>query len=270
MIMIRRQVRFQGAFIIWGEEIQGPNSEMVGTPYCFISKCNTGPVALMEMQMGSPAYPGTMRWLLCILLKHIAFQETKSKLNRNKTLYLAKCQNGLGQERDHHGRMLRGADENCYLIGHNWTAWPTRMNLSGDVGRTKELTMYSVSSYASPGNWHLRFCDSCMTAPLLATWGDTHSSKGSKRFHWFGLCDDVENHIRACAACARTNNPSRLPRAPLTSVKAGHPLQKVAIDIIGPLPRSSSGHEWSLVVSDYFTKFVQAYPREEHNISKFY
>ena len=75
-------------------------------------------------------------------------------------------------------------------------------------------------------------------------------------FHWFGLRDDVENHVRACAACAQTNDPSHLPRAPLISVKAGHPLQKVAIDIIGPLPRSSSVHEWLLVVSNYFTTFA--------------
>ena len=70
----------------------------------------------------------------------------------------------------------------------------------------------------------------------------------------------MENHVRAYAACARTKDPSHLPGAPLISVKAGHPLQKVAIDIIGPLSRSSSGHEWLLVVSDYFTKFAQAYP----------
>ena len=81
-----------------------------------------------------------------------------------------------------------------------------------------------------------------------------------ERFHWFGLCDDVESHVRACTACAQTDDPSLLPRASLISVKAGHPLQKVAIDIIAPLPRSSSGHEWLLEVSDYFTKFAQVYP----------
>ena len=40
----------------------------------------------------------------------------------------------------------------------------------------------------------------------------------------------------------------------------GHPLQRVAIDIVGPTPRSTSGHEWLLVVSDHFTKFSQAFP----------
>ena len=37
-------------------------------------------------------------------------------------------------------------------------------------------------------------------------------------------------------------------------------MQRVAIDIVGPTPRSSSGHEWLLVVSDHFTKFAQAFP----------
>ena len=56
------------------------------------------------------------------------------------------------------------------------------------------------------------------------------------------------------------NGPPKVPKAPLISVKSGHPLQRVAIDIVGPTPRSSSGHEWLLVVSDHLTKFAQAFP----------
>ena len=81
-----------------------------------------------------------------------------------------------------------------------------------------------------------------------------------KRFHWLGMREDVENHVRMCMACAEVNDPPRLLKAPLINVKAGHPLQRVAIDIIGPMPKSSSGHEWLLVVSDHFTKFAQAFP----------
>lgn len=81
-----------------------------------------------------------------------------------------------------------------------------------------------------------------------------------KRFFWHGLREDVENHVKRCGPCAEVNEPPNVPKAPLISVKSGHPLQRVAIDIVGPTPRSSSGHEWLLVVSDHFTKFAQAFP----------
>ena len=84
--------------------------------------------------------------------------------------------------------------------------------------------------------------------------------KVRRRFYWHGMHEDVENHIRRCGPCVQVNDPSKLPRAPLINIKSGHPLQRVAIDIVGPTPRSSLGHEWLLVVSDHFTKFAQAFP----------
>ena len=84
--------------------------------------------------------------------------------------------------------------------------------------------------------------------------------KVRRRFYWHGMREDVESHIRRCGPCAEVNDPNKLPKAPLINIKSGHPLQRVAIDIVGPTPRSSSGHEWLLVVSDHFTKFAQAYP----------
>ncbi|KAL9965984.1 hypothetical protein ACROYT_G023987 [Oculina patagonica] len=80
-----------------------------------------------------------------------------------------------------------------------------------------------------------------------------------KRFFWHGLREDVENHVKRCGPCAEVNDPSKMPKVRLISVESGHPLQRVAIDIVGPIPRSSSGHEWLLVVSDHFTKVAQAF-----------
>ena len=84
--------------------------------------------------------------------------------------------------------------------------------------------------------------------------------KVRRRFSWHGMREDLGNHIRRCGPCAEVNDPSKLPKAPLINIKSGHPLQRVAIDIVGPTPRSSSGHKWLLVVSDHFTKFAQAFP----------
>ena len=37
-------------------------------------------------------------------------------------------------------------------------------------------------------------------------------------------------------------------------------MQIVAVDILGPLPQTNSGHKYILVAGDYFTKWVEAYP----------
>ena len=36
-------------------------------------------------------------------------------------------------------------------------------------------------------------------------------------------------------------------------------MQLVAVDLMGPLPRSQNGYRYILVASDYFTKWCEAY-----------
>lgn len=40
------------------------------------------------------------------------------------------------------------------------------------------------------------------------------------------------------------------------------PWYHIGIDFVGPLPPSTQGSRYILTVSDYFTKFVQAFPTE--------
>jgi hypothetical protein len=40
----------------------------------------------------------------------------------------------------------------------------------------------------------------------------------------------------------------------------GEPLERIGIDILGPLPRSDKGNKYLLVISDYFTKWAEAFP----------
>ena len=40
----------------------------------------------------------------------------------------------------------------------------------------------------------------------------------------------------------------------------GSPFERVAIDLIGPLPKTDGNHAYLLVCQDYFTKWVEATP----------
>ena len=41
-------------------------------------------------------------------------------------------------------------------------------------------------------------------------------------------------------------------------VNVGMRLERVAIDILGPLPMSHDGYEYIMVVEDYYTKYAEA------------
>ena len=40
----------------------------------------------------------------------------------------------------------------------------------------------------------------------------------------------------------------------------GKPFEWIAIDIVRPLSKTTSGHQYILVISDYATRFPEAYP----------
>ena len=47
----------------------------------------------------------------------------------------------------------------------------------------------------------------------------------------------------------------------------GCPLERISIDIMGPLPRSSKGNQYVLVVVDHFTKWTEAFPMPNQEAS---
>ena len=80
-----------------------------------------------------------------------------------------------------------------------------------------------------------------------------------ERFYWPGQWADVRDFCRACTICATRKTPVPRRRAPLGTIKAGYPMQIIAVNILGPLPESAVGNSYILVVGDYFTRWIEAY-----------
>ena len=66
--------------------------------------------------------------------------------------------------------------------------------------------------------------------------------------------------MRSCSGCQRAarNMHARAPLQPLPCVS--EPFEKVAFDLVGPLPRTSSGHKYILTMMCLFTKYPEAIP----------
>ena len=83
--------------------------------------------------------------------------------------------------------------------------------------------------------------------------------KTRERFYWPGMSRNVSDWCQTCPSCAARKRPSQKRRGPLQNLKAGYPLEVIAMDIVGPFPISKSGSKYILVVSDYFTRWVEAF-----------
>ena len=79
-----------------------------------------------------------------------------------------------------------------------------------------------------------------------------------QRFYWPSVCRDIANWCRSCAACQKTAQKRHRP-APLVPLPImEEPFARIAMDIVGPLPRSRSGNKFILVVCDYATRYPEA------------
>ena len=80
------------------------------------------------------------------------------------------------------------------------------------------------------------------------------------RFLWYGMKSDVERWVKMCDACESVRAPNRKPRAKMKQNCVGLPLERVGIDIMGPITTSESENKYVLVIVDYFTKWTMALP----------
>ena len=76
-------------------------------------------------------------------------------------------------------------------------------------------------------------------------------------FYWPNMSSQVERHIRGCFACNRSKHLRRRYRASLQEFTAGAPMEKVHIDILGPLPETKNRNKYVLLMICQFSKWIE-------------
>ena len=101
----------------------------------------------------------------------------------------------------------------------------------------------------------------CYSSVFSAHFSIEKSTQNVKRrFYWYRLSRDVKRHILECPVCDANKHPHRPLKAALGDFRVGAPMDRVGIDIMVPLPISEKGNTCILVVADYFTRWIKAYP----------
>ena len=104
-------------------------------------------------------------------------------------------------------------------------------------------------------------------SPLSGHLGRNRTLNSVKnRFWWPGVCTDVMDYVRSCPRCQARKGNANKTWAPLRpSQPMDYPWQRIALDI-AQLP-SCHGYEFVLVVVDYFSKWVEAFPLRNKSAS---
>uniref|UniRef100_A0A3P9M6S3 Gypsy retrotransposon integrase-like protein 1 n=1 Tax=Oryzias latipes TaxID=8090 RepID=A0A3P9M6S3_ORYLA len=80
-------------------------------------------------------------------------------------------------------------------------------------------------------------------------------------FYWPNQYADTVKMCQSCPECQLTAPVGKGERAPLVPMPIiDVPFSRIAMDIVGPLERSSAGHKYILVVCDYATRYPEAFP----------
>ncbi len=83
----------------------------------------------------------------------------------------------------------------------------------------------------------------------------------NERVYWDTMYQDVYNYCQSCITCARRKTPHRTKKLVQGTLPiADYPWQRVSVDVVGPLPVSLAGNSYVLVVTDWFTRWIEAWP----------
>jgi hypothetical protein len=64
--------------------------------------------------------------------------------------------------------------------------------------------------------------------------------------------------------CAKRKTPHRTKQLTAGTLPiASYPWQRISIDVVGPLPLSLAGNSYILVVTDWFTRWIEAWPMKD-------
>ncbi|MGH0164280.1 UNVERIFIED_CONTAM: hypothetical protein FKN15_046787 [Acipenser sinensis] len=85
-------------------------------------------------------------------------------------------------------------------------------------------------------------------------------SRIQTRYYWYKMREDITFWCQTCTSCAAKARPPKTPQALMGTVRVGAPMERIAMDLMGPLNETDRYNRYILVVQDYFTKWVEAYP----------
>lgn len=83
-----------------------------------------------------------------------------------------------------------------------------------------------------------------------------------EKYFWKGMKSDIEDYVKHCQLCQQNTALRKTNQSPMQiTTTSTSPFQRVALDIVGPLPESGTAKlKYVLTLQNDLTKFSTAYP----------
>ena len=159
---------------------------------------------------------------------------------------LAKACNGAKEEE---------SDERVGFYYHNgflYRKWWPEGSTDGDVRTCKQLVLPQQCQQAVLQLAH--------DVPITGHVGITRTKNPLfQRYYWPGVFTDTANYCRSCEVCQKSNFkcPTKAKMIPMPLIE--QPFQQIAMDIVGPLPRTQGENRFILTICDYSTRYPEAF-----------
>ena len=91
------------------------------------------------------------------------------------------------------------------------------------------------------------------------------SVKLKERFYWPRMKEEAKQACANCVRCGARKIITHALKGTLTTIAAGFPFVRIAMDIVGPLPKTQRNNRYMFVVIDYYTRWPEAFALEHQD-----
>lgn len=84
--------------------------------------------------------------------------------------------------------------------------------------------------------------------------------KIQEKYYWENMARDVNQYVQECELCQKVKRGGITKMPMKITTTASQPWERIAIDVVGPLPVTNGGNRYLLTVQDDLTKFLFAIP----------
>ena len=107
-----------------------------------------------------------------------------------------------------------------------------------------------------PKAYRNRVLEASHSAVYAGHLGRDNTLEIKRLYYWPGMATAVRRMCRSCPTCQKATRWKRSRKVP----PCPHPIRRIGMDLIGPLPRTKTGYRYVLVSVDYGTRFPEAIP----------